>query len=240
MPNVDIAPERRMPLQGVRNCRDLGGYLTQTGEAIRWRRVLRSGSLDGLSGEDAAALTAAVGGRPFAIDLRTPIDRPSTCPFSGVAVPLLDEHDGPDPMFIPGVALEHVYCVMLRKSGARIVSVLSILAETTDPAVVHCGLGRDRTGLVAAVLLGVLGVGDEDISRDYAMSSPELPALIEQGRADRAPAMSYPPEAYEASAQTMRSVIRSMRTDHGSIVGFALDNGADVDLIEELRAKLLW
>lgn len=219
MADVELAPERRIHLQGARNCRELGGYLTQSGEMVRWRRVLRSGSLDGLSDADAAALVAAVGATPFAIDLRTPIDRPSACPFPGVAVPLLEEHAGPDPMFVPGVALEHVYCAMLRKAAPRIVAVLTILAESAHPAVVHCGLGRDRTGLLAAVLLGVLGVGDEDISRDYALSAPD---------------------AGDASAQTMRAVLRSVRADHGSLVGFAFDGGADVDLIEALRARLLW
>lgn len=219
MPNVDVAPERHLQLQGATNCRDLGGYLTQSGEMVRWRRVLRSGSLDALCDADAALLAAVVGETPFAIDLRTPIDRPSTCPFSGVSVPLLDEHAGPDPVFVPGVALEHVYASMLRKAGRQIVSALTIVAETSHPAIVHCGLGRDRTGLFAAVLLGVLGVGDEDIARDYAMSAPD---------------------AGDASAQTMRAVIRSVRADHGSLVGFAFDAGADVDLIEALRAKLLW
>lgn len=175
---LDGPPSRTLVLDGVLNFRDLGGYLTPTGAIVRWRQVFRSDALDGLTARYRAVLDAELG--PFlAVDLRKLVEPVGSVPAarlrSTVHVPLLDGTAEADPLSVPGVPLEDVYLVLLRRCAERIALVLSVIAEAERPVVFHCGAGRDRTGLVAAVLLGVLGVSDDDISRGYALSAARRP-----------------------------------------------------------------
>jgi protein-tyrosine phosphatase len=177
---LDDPPPRAIVLEGSLNFRDLGGYLTPDGSIVRWRQVFRSDSLDGLTAQDTLALRHELESL-LAIDLRSGIEAQGESdrapgPISSVRIPLLDTPLGLDPLFVPGVPLEDVYCTLLCRIGDRIAGVLCVIADARAPVVFHCGAGRDRTGLVAAVLLGVLGVSEDDIARDYALSSMALPA----------------------------------------------------------------
>lgn len=234
-------PPRLIVLEGPLNFRDLGGYLTPTGAMVRWRQLFRSDTLDSLTAADVEVLRRGLG-YVLAIDLRSGIEA-SEAPApplrqSTLHLPLLDTPLGLDPLFIPGVPLEDVYGALLRRTAERIAHVVLTIAEAKSPVVFHCGSGRDRTGLVAAVLLGVLGVSDDDIARDYALSSVALPALVRRSVV-RSEWAAYPPEAHVAAAATMRAVLRALRRDHGSVVGYALDAGVDPTTIEALRDRLL-
>ncbi|HZQ28757.1 MAG TPA: tyrosine-protein phosphatase [Acidimicrobiales bacterium] len=198
-----IVPQRRIPLDGARNFRDVGGYLTQSGEIVRWRHVFRSDSLDRLTATDTAVLREQLG-ITVVVDLRAAAadHRPRT--WRRVRVPLPD---------LPTT----------REAGPRIVEILEIIADADGPVVFQCHNGRGRTGLVAAVLLGALGVVDDDIARDYALATGD----------------AHPSETARMRPETMRAVLGAVRRDHGSMVGYVLDAGGDITLVESLRDALL-
>jgi len=113
--------------------------------------------------------------------------------------------------------------------------------------VFFCAAGKDRTGLVAAMVLGALGVPDETIAADYAFTAGVLPVLAERNRV-RAEARGASAEvqldAYGqalavAEAVTMLSVLTQLRAEHGSVDGYLEAHGLPPDAVTALRAGLL-
>lgn len=241
-----VLPTRRIPMAGPLNLRDLGGYPTSCGELVRWRRALRSDSLASMTAEDAERLGTELGVRSV-IDLRTSAEikvngSVPPGPFAYHHLPIIDETGNLDPVFFPGVALHDLYWWLLGRAGARFADVLEVLAASAEPGVFFCAAGKDRTGLVAALLLGTLGVADEDIALDYSLTAEVMPGIIERARtwsADSGPALSFPPQVYGAEADTMLQVLRELRREHGSVLGYVLDAGLDMRSVEELRGLLL-
>ena len=77
--NTAVTPARRIPMAGPLNFRDLGGYATSSGEAVRWRRAFRSDALDHMTDGDAELLATELGVRTV-IDLRTTAETEQTTP----------------------------------------------------------------------------------------------------------------------------------------------------------------
>jgi hypothetical protein len=175
--------ERHIQLEGGRNFRDLGGYLTQDSQRVRWRRVFRSGLLSDISATDTQVL--------LDLDISTVIDLRTDSELN---------EKGPSPLHSHGVEYRHAsfiqtlpsqrtdeeaptivergslnYLRGLERGGPAIISVLTALVESEPGTslVFNCTAGKDRTGIVAAILLRVLGVPDETIVVKRAKRSPE-------------------------------------------------------------------
>ena len=104
------------------------------------------------------------------------------------------------------------YFLLAEFAKRPIAAVIGTLAATDAPAVYHCAAGKDRTGVVSAILLGLLGVPDEVIVADYAATQENLDAIIErlmstEGYHDMLSAL--PPDTLHAEPQTMRRVPRA-------------------------------
>jgi protein-tyrosine phosphatase len=120
---------------------------------------------------------------------------------------------------------------------------LAVLADPAAyPAVFHCAAGKDRTGLLAAVVLGLLGVSDDDIIADYALSQQAMTRMLAWLRAER-------PEVREqiegsaaaivtAEPDTMSLFLGRLRHQHGSFPGYADSLGA-ADAVRYLQDALL-
>jgi protein-tyrosine phosphatase len=241
---IPFAPaERWVPLDGAMNFRDLGGYLTASGATIRWRRLFRSDALDELSSNDRRRLIDDLGLRTV-LDLRCDIERMPSAAWAAARheLPIL-ELPSIEPVFPDGVPLHDVYLDMLHKRATPIRDVITTIVESEHPLVFHCSAGKDRTGLIAAVVLGALGVSDHDIARDYALTGRVLPSLLAMLRAgaERAGRRhgAFPAVARTADLETMQAVLRAMRETHGSMLGYALDIGVEPEAIAVLRDRLL-
>jgi len=217
--------------------------------------VFRSDSLASLSEADIRYVVATLGLRT-AVDLRArhEVDDGPHQPLAeaGVAVhhrPIVDEtrRRGVDaPM--PERGLDEIYVLMLERFGDRIAAVVELIADADGhPAVFFCAAGKDRTGLLAAMVLGALGVPDETIAADYAFTAGILPVLAERNRV-RAEARGASAEvqldAYGkalamAEAATMLSVLTRLRAEHESIDGYLEAHGLPPDVLAALRAGLL-
>ncbi|RYG94163.1 MAG: tyrosine-protein phosphatase, partial [Alphaproteobacteria bacterium] len=172
---------RHLPVVGTYNVRDLGGYRAAMGET-RWRRVLRA---DGLHRLDDAGMAVLVGeGVTTVIDLRHADElahQPN--PFEGnpaVRYHNVSLFDQLSPTPKPGGdLLLDLYKLALAERQDAIAAVLTTIAEAPEGVVLfHCTAGKDRTGIVAALLLGLVGVDADMIVEDYALTAGYLAPIM--------------------------------------------------------------
>jgi protein-tyrosine phosphatase len=251
---VTAESPRRIELDGPANFRDLGGYPTAAGR-LRRGRVFRSDSLSRLSAEDVRHLVEVLG-LVTVVDLRAghEVETYGHGPLGahGVVVhhlPIADETraehverppDAPDPATM---TLDEIYVLMLDRYADRFVRVLRALAdEGAHPIVFHCAAGKDRTGIVAALLLSVLGVDDEVIAADYALTAEHIGELLERHRA-QAEAARAPVEVsdpfYAAEIDVMRRTLRELRERHGGAEHYLETHGLEADALVTLRRALV-
>ncbi|MCA9920749.1 MAG: tyrosine-protein phosphatase [Anaerolineales bacterium] len=183
---TDTIPHR-LPLQGAYNVRDVGGYVTKDGRFLKPRTLIRADSLHNLTPADQQYLLDY--GVRTIIDLRrsTEIEADPNVFADSTAVhyqnlPLHNgwkfilENNRPD-------NLSHLYCSILDNAPKTIHAVMTAVSTPNAfPLIVHCQIGKDRTGVLMALLLGVVGVPDETIIADYAYSRDFLDPILEKYR----------------------------------------------------------
>jgi len=215
-------------LEGCCNFRDVGGHRTTDGGRLRPRHLFRSDSLAEASTADCAFLERV--GLRTVIDLRDSEEAALAGRFPGrvpsylhlpVGNPL---HDAPIRWSDPTEVARRYFELMAAGSD----SIGEVFAVLTDPSaypiVVHCSVGKDRTGIVVALVLSVLGVDDEDVVADYAMSGLGAARLVSRLRdrlGDDAHLLeSVLPVLLSAEPDTMRHFLGLVRAEHGSAHGF--------------------
>ncbi|HLF40548.1 MAG TPA: tyrosine-protein phosphatase [Acidimicrobiia bacterium] len=243
---LGVSPERRIELAGPVNFRDLGGYAGAGGRHVRWRLVFRSDSLGPVTEDDAAHLVERLR-LVTVIDLRSTQEVRREGRGALVNASLAYHHL---PLFevIPGVdeewpgSLHDLYRDLLRDASQQVAAVLRIIAEAdTRPVVFHCVAGKDRTGVVAAVLLGLLGVSDEDVIADYALTQEIMPTMFERWneRPDSPRESDFPAHILRAEETTMHHLLAIIEEEYGSIAGYAASGGIRDDVVTGLRDVLL-
>jgi protein-tyrosine phosphatase len=253
LPDVGGDPRRLVRLDAVHNFRDMGGYPTVDGRTTRWRRLFRADGLYRLSGTDLEVVREL--GLRTVIDLRTfaELDERGTFPHDAHPVqfhhvPVIDStwtaahaETMPDE---PADFLEQAYISMLDEGEERLAEALVVLSEADAlPAVFHCAAGKDRTGMLAMMVLGCLDVLDEYIVADYALTAEGMERMREWSAREypdlHARIMAGPAIFSAAVPEAMLRMIGHVRQRHGSIRQFALNVGVPADAIERLRTELL-
>ncbi len=241
---------RLLRWEGCLNSRDLGGYATTDGRETRWGAVIRSDRLGDLTAKGQAALVAH--GIYTIIDLRTPAELAShPNPFADAAhlgghgiayhnIPLVDPGSLSRGHFI---TLADDYIDMLTsfsKSIARIVQ--TIAAAPGGGVVIHCMAGKDRTGIISALLLGLARVPNETIAADYAITAeclrPAEAEWLETGPGDRAEREALLLK-YEATAEVMLTTLAHLDAMYGGPEAYLQAAGVSDDDMERLRRRLL-
>jgi protein-tyrosine phosphatase len=132
---------------------------------------------------------------------------------------------------------------MFQKGGHQLAAAVNTIANSPGPAVFHCAAGKDRTGLVALLILGSLGVDDEVIIADFAHSDVGLERLriwAEANESNLATRLGAAPAAFmKADGRAMRIVIDQLVADHGSIREFAKKLGVTDRSLTLLEKRLL-
>lgn len=232
---------RRIALPGTLNLRDLGGYPTGDGGVVKWRTLLRSDALDRLDEAGRTAL-AALGLRTV-IDLRTDEeaqDAPSALQRTGVQtvrIPLFTA----DAIGRLPPELAAVYRYMVDDRGPAIAAAVGRLCrEGALPGLVHCSAGKDRTGLVAAFILGVLDVPDDVIAADYALSAsnldPGAAAVMSRIQAIGGPASRLSLGLLGSPPEMILGALARARQQAGTIRGHLLRHGLTEAGLGALRA----
>lgn len=241
---MDQPDARPIALGRTLNCRDVGGYVTATGPAIRPGLLFRS-DLPVVDDEDrhhAEALQLRT-----VIDLREPEERstrPARLPATGAEIVSIPLGLGPLVAADPSRAssLTALYRTAILKTGGQIVAVVRELAKPGAlPALVHCAAGKDRTGIVIAVLLSALGIPDGKIAHDYAMSARCLtPKFFEDLDRETVHARGVNLTAlHAAEPEDITQALALVRHVAGDAQGYLLRHGVEVDELERLRASLV-
>lgn len=245
---AERAMERHILLEGAVNFRDLGGYRTTDGRAVRWRSFFRADGLSHLTRPDRSVVRRL--GIATVIDLRSraevdvgrfPVEE---IPVGFHHLPLVTELPGADQFRQgPSFFATH-YQEIARQSGAHIARAVEIVAETrSHPVIVHCAAGKDRTGVLVAVLLALLGVPDETIAEDYALSAKAMDALrerlLERHPEDRALLMDVGDVLLSATPANIVAMLAGLRAEHGSVESYAAAHGAGPEVVAALRGGLL-
>ena len=173
----------------VYNFRDMGGHRAADGRTVRWRRLFRSGEPLRMSDAEAKQLREEV---PIAtvIDLRSEGEANHPRGLGPLVDASVTRHHFPmgDPRSKYNAraagAWDPRYQDLLEERGAVWASAVRLLAEEDAyPAVFHCVTGKDRTGVLGALILGVLGVDEATILEDFALSQRGMDRLIADLRA---------------------------------------------------------
>ena len=239
---------RTIDLEGCLNFRDLGGYPTADGRAVRWRQVFRSDALHHLTRPDIAHLREEIR-LGMVIDLRSTgelrAEGRGPLAHEDVAfhhVPLFDGQTVKSAPVAADMTLTDRYFLLAEFAKEPIGRVVSLLAGSAEPAVYHCAAGKDRTGVISAVLLGLLGVPDPVIVADYAATKENLDAIVErlmstEGYYEMVSAL--PPDTMHAEPETMVGFLSRLREAYGSMDEYARSAGVSDEAIDALRARLL-
>ena len=257
-----LDPRRHIALKGAQNVRDLGGYSTADGGKTKWRQFVRCANMHQLTEDDQKILVEF--GAGTVIDLRTSsaVERmPNVFAQSNEVVYHNYDFWGdrvndfePSPSSLGQAEhLAELYRLAFDRCGGIIGEILTTLANAGDHAAVfHCGAGKDRTGIVAALLLGNAGVPHETIAADFALTERYLdepnrdhdnpePLHIPNPEAQRLLGWPEPLSVYFFSClpQTMLLALEYLDERYGGVESYLRTVGLSEDLIRRLRTKLL-
>ncbi|MFJ6674838.1 tyrosine-protein phosphatase [Actinosynnema sp. NPDC091369] len=247
-------PSRFLDIDGLFNFRDLGGYRTGDGRSVAWGRLYRSDGLHRLTEHGVAAFLAL--GAATVLDLRTAAELaertwepPADWPGRLLHLPLLRRVPDwsalpPEDSARPDFAVDHYREIAAEGAAGLKAAVEALAAPDALPAVFHCAAGKDRTGVLAALVLRLLGVPAEDVADDYALSetaTARWQASVTAGGEDDTQAhwSDVPPSMLTANRGTMLAFLRAVEDEHGSPAGFAAGLGLSPATLDRLRAALL-
>ena len=242
-----LEPEtNRLMINKLYNARDMGGMPTLSGRKTAYKRFVRSDSPSGLDRESVDAL--------IAYPVRTVIDLRSTSeiersgnPFIGRPeivfrnIPLIafDPDDAGDPTmkYLIRKNLGHLYVLMLEHSRDAVLDVFRAILDAPQGTVVfHCLHGKDRTGLIAALLFLLAGVSENDIVENYAASFENIRPLVD-------PLIERMPESmhhmYRSDAENMRFLLEYIRNTYdGKAEPYLRQLGLSAAEIARLRDRM--
>jgi protein-tyrosine phosphatase len=249
--------ERRIALAGASNIRDLGGYRTADGESTRWRRVFRADALQDLTSEDVAAIMDLRVGDVFDLRTQKEIEVFGTNPLTAhgvrhhhvpfhpqVGTERTEDQAATVPAFDDFAAFAQLYMGMLETAGPALARIFTHLAEEPEEAIVfHCTGGRDRTGMTAALLLGILGVPRETIEADYALTGQYLimpESRLEKMRQMYGDRMSLRPSGpLPTPGEVIVLALEGLDERYGSPEAYLEQHGVTAEHREALRRSLL-
>jgi len=251
-------------LEGAANVRDLGGLATQDGDETVVGRLLRGDNLQELSPSDVARLVGGIG-LTTVVDLRSTAElvAEGPAPLDAVAGvrhahhPILSEQgsatdvvadvlltrdrDELDRSRYPADPLVGHYLGYLEDRSGQVVAALHSVAEADGAALVHCAAGKDRTGVVVALVLTAVGVRPQDVIADYAATGERIAGIV--ARLGRSPTYaadinSKPAEEHRPRPQTMAMFLEQVRIRYGGVTRWLAGRGFGQDDLDLLRAKL--
>jgi protein-tyrosine phosphatase len=247
---------RWLPLTGAENIRDLGGLPLVAGGFTRSGVLFRGDTLQELTPQDVELFRKL--GLRTVIDLRTQMEATAEGrglladePIRYANLPFM-----PDELLMPSdderrqliVAerreqdrVEH-YLGYLKYAGDRVVAAVKLMADPDGPpAVFHCAAGKDRTGVLAALVLDAVGVERDAIVADFALTNERLERV--GGRLRRMPTYAnytgrLSNQDMSADPQTMTDVLAALDDRDGGAAGWLVANGLSDAELASLRGAL--
>lgn len=228
-------------IPGVTNLRDVGGIPTGSSQ-VRAGRLLRSGQLARLTPEGDALLRERV---RRVVDLRDDAEvraEPSALTaVSTTRVPLFLGSTAS--FFAEDMDLTAMYRHIVYESAERIAEAVRVIAAG-ESTLVHCTVGKDRTGVTVALALSAVGADRDAIVADYALTASQLPvarnkAVIEYFRAALPDAQNAIQLATESPAPVMVALLAEIDDRFGSAAEYLRESGLSGAELDALRAALV-
>jgi protein-tyrosine phosphatase len=244
---------RDLAWDGCMNVRDLGGHATLDGRETQFGRVVRADLIRRLSDAGWAALVDY--GVRTIVDLRhheeLEADPPRELPAEVMHVPLFPDpasHHWPEIDALGAAAgpgapwIRVVYGELLARFPERMAAAVTAVARAPEGCVVvHCMAGKDRTGLVTALLLGLAGVPPEEVGRDYAVTEINLADDVARwiDAAENEEDRDFRRRIGVAPAEAMVGVLDDLGARYGGVEAYVRDAGVDLADVEAVRTRLL-
>jgi len=243
--------QRILPFAGVLNFRDLGGYETADGRVTRWRHLYRSDVLHDLTMNDLELFRSL--GVASIVDLRNSAEVERTgrgllasepIHFINASVLSMEAvEERQDTTVLGEDYLWQRYLTYLEIGPGAFVRALEEMANNDNyPLVFNCFFGKDRTGVLAALVLSCLGVDPQVIAEDYALTETRVEFILQKLRSDpvhRDTIDQSDPLLFSSSARTMSRFLDELNSRHGGARSWALNAGIDAHLLDALREELL-
>ncbi|WP_448388377.1 tyrosine-protein phosphatase [Microbacterium aurum] len=259
--------ESPIAVPGVRNLRDIGGLRAADGRITATRRLYRAELLtDRSANESNAVWTDAADDAVTTLGLATVIDlrsqpeldvSPSRWVREGtthVHVPIDDGAPGSESDLMAAVVsgakasftvedLGNYYLAMLHGRANELGRGIRTIAESDGPVLVHCSAGKDRTGVLVAVALEIVGVDRETVLDDYVetgIRTPDRVSLYADMLESRGLTADQVRPMFETPRTALSHALESAVASDGSIAEFFINRAAlTAEDVERLRAALL-
>ncbi|NLO47422.1 MAG: tyrosine-protein phosphatase [Clostridiales bacterium] len=255
---------KRVPLETMVNVRDLGGYAAMDGRVTRYGKFLRADCPIGISENDIRFLKEY--GISLSIDLRgsdetlkMPSGLNGTQGHTYRHCPAMI--DRPTPHIIRSADktakngskasltaednfdLGDSYIDIAESAKIWIKQVFELCAGWEGGVIYHCYLGKDRAGIISAMLLGVCGVTETDIIMDYCASMVCLRPKYERMNPVFLPTIRERPDYkwgfFGSVPESMEALLRHITEKYGSVSSYLTDCGVTDKAINRLKDKLL-
>jgi protein-tyrosine phosphatase len=245
----DRLPAWHVDVDGCVNFRDVGGWTTVDGKSFRTGRLYRSDDPIRITPAGRAAVDRL--GLAMVIDLRQQSQFSRTPGFVDSSrtahVPLVDQvvdPVNPPPLDTPS-DIADLYVGMLEESREQVGRVLDLVADTlsTGPVLVHCAFGKDRAGLITALVHAAVGVRREDIVADYVRSDAPAhrrrTAMLATPLPDDPPIGRLPEALFRATAATIELFLAHVLDQFGSLDAWVASFPTAPSTVARLRAELV-
>lgn len=265
-----VAPgDRRIPIPGTENLRDVGGYLTADGSEVSSRRLYRAEGLVDPGGPGQYSFYDREHDEHYRdLGVRTVIDlraekesarAPSAWAHATggrlLTFPIAEGGEGADTNFVrmlvsgelerfDAVDMGRFYIHLVENRSDVFGSAFRALVEAEGvPALVHCAAGKDRTGVFIALVLSSMGVSHEDVVRDYSLTDVYRPNRIDAYAHLFTKAGRDPEIAralFESPREAMATMLDHLDRHYGGVSGYLREQaGVDDDAVLQLKHRLL-
>jgi protein-tyrosine phosphatase len=241
----------QLTVPGTWNVRDPGGFQTRTGKTVKTGVMLRSGNLDKLPAASQKQLIDY--GVKTVVDIRDEWEAENypnvfingstviyrNVPFLGDALSGDQNWQAESSDF---THLHELYIKYVQRCQPQIADIMTAITESESVVMVHCHAGKDRTGIIAALLLSLINVPDDVIAEDYSLSSAQISHLIKEWRAynlEKGRDMQKFERKVASDPETILRTLQFVRDTFGSTEAYLRQCGVSDATLTILRQRLL-
>jgi protein-tyrosine phosphatase len=247
---------RVIQFESIANFRDLGGYAAMKGRSTAWRRLYRSGDPTEMTSRDKNILKSEIGLKTV-IDLSSPDEVKKSKKirlFGDIGAKYFNIPFRPDEpnyyekelkLYQKTLNMGYFYLGRINHESfsRKLAQALEIIVSSQNhPVLFHCGAGKDRTGVMAAMVLKLVGVSDEDVVGDYFFTDAAMDEIRERvvnNPGTRDDVKNLPDFHWWAKPEYMQTFLDGVKKEYGSAAGYLKKYEAEKTLIKQLEKALL-